>query len=275
MSDSPMDTPHDAVVDFEQQVLEPSRVLPVLVDFWAEWCEPCKTLGPILDKLAEASDQWTLVKIDVDSNQPLAQEFGVRGIPAVMLFIDGVKVDEFSGVLPESEVLAWLETRLPSASATAMKDVSALLDAGDQPAAEQLLETLIDKDPESLEPRVGLSRLRLFSDPGFAQVMVEGARLGDDQFELVEAIRLLATLMLKEPQSFGESKIRDQYLEAIVALKEGLIEAAIEGFIKTLVLDPGYDEEGARLAAVAAFNWLPGGEQQVREYRRKMQRALN
>ncbi|MBV1961895.1 MAG: tetratricopeptide repeat protein [Immundisolibacteraceae bacterium] len=275
MSDAPIDGPNDAVVDFEQQVVEPSRTLPVLVDFWAEWCEPCKTLGPILDKLAEESDQWTLVKIDVDSNQPLAAEFGVRGIPAVMLFVDGVKVDEFSGVLPEGEVRTWLENHLPSASAAAMKDVTALLDAGDQPAAEKLLETLIDTDPQSLEPRIGLSRLRLFSDPSLAQAMVEGARLGDEQFDQVEAIRRLATLMLREPQSFDESKIRDQYLEAIAALKAGEVEVAIEGFIKTLMLDPGYDEEGARLAAVAAFNWLPGGEQQVRQYRRKMQRALN
>ena len=271
MSELPM----DGAVDFEQQVIEPSRNLPVLVDFWAEWCEPCKTLGPILEKLDQESDQWNLVKIDVDSNQPLAAQFGVRGIPAVMLFIDGEKIAEFSGVLPEGEVRDWLDTNLPGASSLGMKEVAVLLEEGEEPAAIALLKILIEADADALEPRVGLARLQLFSDPELALELVASAKMGDEQFDQVEAIRRLVALILRDQQGFPESKIRDQFLQAVAALKAGEVEAAIEGFIKTLMIDPSYDGDGARMAVIAAFNWLPGGEQQVREYRRKMQRALN
>ena len=271
MSELPM----DGSVDFEQQVIEPSRTLPVLVDFWAEWCEPCKTLGPILEKLDQESDQWNLVKIDVDSNQPLAAQFGVRGIPAVMLFVDGEKVAEFSGVLPEGEVRDWVQANLPEASSMGMKEVTVLLDEGEELAAIALLKILIEEDAEALAPRVGLARLQLFSDPESALTLVKNARMGDEQFDQVEAIRRLVALMSRDEESFPESKIRDQFLQAIAALKAGEVETSIGGFIKTLMIDPNYDEDGARMAVISAFNWLPGGEQQVREYRRKMQRALN
>ena len=102
------------LVDFQSDVIEDSWTRPVVVDFWAAWCGPCRILGPTLEKLAEeAGDAWTLVKVNTDLQPELAGQFNIRGIPAVKLFISGEVVSEFVGALSEDEVQSWLNEHLP------------------------------------------------------------------------------------------------------------------------------------------------------------------
>ena len=102
-------------IDFQKEVIEASQERPVLVDFWAPWCGPCRMLGPILDKLAkESKGEWTLVKVNTDTRPDLIIHYGVRGIPAVKLFVDGKPIDEFVGVMPEHTIRRWMAEALQS-----------------------------------------------------------------------------------------------------------------------------------------------------------------
>ena len=112
-----MDT---TLATFEKDVIAGSTLAPVLVDFWAPWCGPCKSLSPMLEKLeAEYDGKWKLVKVNVDENQELAAHFQVRSIPHVMAFADGRPVDQFVGVLPESQLRAFLDRLVPQGADSA------------------------------------------------------------------------------------------------------------------------------------------------------------
>lgn len=105
----------DKTHNFDEDVIQTSHRKPVLVDFWAPWCGPCRILSPTLEKLAkESRGRWRLVKINADSYPDLVRRYGVRGIPAVKLFVDGAVKDEFVGALPEHTVRQWLDGALPA-----------------------------------------------------------------------------------------------------------------------------------------------------------------
>jgi putative thioredoxin len=104
-----------SVADFDDKVLAASRAVPVVVDFWAPWCQPCRILKPILEKLAaEFGGRFILAKVNSDENQELSMRYGVRGIPAVKAFVNGEPVDEFTGALPEGQVREFIERLIPS-----------------------------------------------------------------------------------------------------------------------------------------------------------------
>src|SRR6185295_15422085 len=137
--------------DFEQEVLERSKQVPVVVDFWAEWCGPCRTLGPMIEKAVESRNgDVVLAKVDVDSNQGLAQRYGIRGIPAVKAFRDGEVVDEFTGAIPQPQVERFIDRLVPS-------EADALVAEGD----EQSLRRALELEPGNAAAAAGLARALL------------------------------------------------------------------------------------------------------------------
>jgi putative thioredoxin len=147
---------------FRRDVLDKSHEVPVVVDFWAAWCGPCRSLSPVLEKLVgEADGSWVLAKVDVDSNQRLAAAAGVQGIPAVRAFKDGKQVAEFVGALPEPQVREWLKQLGPSAVDVELEAARRLEAAGDVAGALEGYRRVLAAEPGRAEARAAIARLEL------------------------------------------------------------------------------------------------------------------
>src|SRR5690625_7377564 len=137
-----------------------------MVDFWAPWCGPCRALGPVLEKLATEEDVgWSLVKVNTDQHPEISQRFGIRGIPAVKMFVGGEVVDEFTGALPEYAVRQWLEKAIPSEATRKVDEAARMIDSGDESAAGALLEGLLKEAVADPQAKVLLARVLAFEDP--------------------------------------------------------------------------------------------------------------
>lgn len=239
--------------DFQSVVIEGSRQTPVIVDFWADWCQPCKTLGPILEKVTgEAGGSVRLAKVDVDANPRLAQAFGVQGIPMVIAFKDGKPVSQFTGAVPEAAVRQFISQLLPPLVDEAVLAAEALADSGDLAGAEAALSRLLAEQPANLE--AGLSLATLLLDRGASQEAIEVlSRLS----QTADVKRLLAAARLLDG---GEVDLADP-------------EAALPRLLE-LVQDGGDGREKARLQMIDLFDVLGAENPLTVEYRRRLANAL-
>jgi putative thioredoxin len=147
---------------FQAAVVEESRRRPVVVDFWAPWCGPCRTLGPVLERLASQGDgAWLLAKVNVDQDPEVAGRFGVQGIPAVKAFRGGEVVDEFVGAIPEPQVRRWLEGLVPGPADEAFAAAEALRAGGQAAAAREALERVLSLKPAHGGALVAMAELDL------------------------------------------------------------------------------------------------------------------
>ena len=189
---------------FQADVLERSFQTPVVVDFWAAWCGPCRVLGPVLERLAgEANGEWILAKVDVDANQQLAAAFGIQGIPAVRAFRGGRQVAEFVGALPEPQVREWLKQLGPSKGELLVEEATAAEQRGDHAAAAGAYRAALNEEPANMEAKAGLARselaLRTSSD---GDEPAWRARAEADPTD-VDAARALADLLLARGDAPG------------------------------------------------------------------------
>jgi len=178
--------------NFLAEVIEKSKTVPVVVDFWAPWCGPCQTLKPILEKLAEEyQGKFFLAKINADENQALSAQFGVRGIPSVKAVYNGKIVNEFSGALPEPAVREFLEQIIPNESETKRQEAMAIYDSGDIQTAMALLSKAIALDENNFNAKVNLATLLFDNDePQAAKDVIEKLPAN---VQLEESVRELLT----------------------------------------------------------------------------------
>ena len=263
--------------DFEKDVIERSRTIPVLVDFWAEWCGPCKVLGPILEKLAgEQSDRWVLAKLDTEAFPHISARYGIRSIPNVKLFVDGEVVDEFVGALPEPAVVEWLSRAIPSRYRAQLADARRMLsDNGARPALE-MLRPVVAAEPDNHEALVLTARAVMQDDAEQAVAMLNAVQLGSPHYEEAEAIRELVSMFARvdEPGSLPESPVRKGYMQAFHSARTGDFETALEGLINVVRRDRRYDDDGARRGCIAIFNLLGNDHDLTRRFRSALSRAL-
>ena len=181
--------------DFQQAVLQKSHEVPVVVDFWAEWCGPCRTLGPTLEKLAtEFEGSFILAKVDVDSNQQLAAQFNVQGIPTVIGFRDGGPMDQFTGALPENAIRQWLDNLLPSELDAIVEQARDAAIAGNLETAERLFSAVLEQQPDNQEAGTGLAALQIAAGNNDEALILLGKLAVTDEVErLQSAARLSAS----------------------------------------------------------------------------------
>ena len=261
--------------DFQKDVIEKSFDKPVLVDFWAEWCAPCRMLGPILEKLAEESkEEWELAKVDTDKNQEIAMRYGVRGIPNVKLFRNGEVINEFSGALPETAIKDWLKKSIPSKFADQIEHAKIFLEKGDLVTARVMLEEIQKGDVNNNEVKVLLAKILLFEDRKEAIRLTQNVDGNLANIELAEAINNLAELLNRDEKSFPDGEVKTNYLTAINDLKKQNFDSALTKLIEIIRTDRNYDGDGARKACISIFKFLGEENEITIKHRRDFGSAL-
>lgn len=286
------DSPHIIALDesnFVQVVVEGSAETPVLVDFWADWCGPCKSLMPILEKLAiEYDGQFILGKLDTEAHPGIAQQLGIRSLPTVKLFKDRQLVDEFMGALPESEVRAFLDKHVePAADAEPAEDprltqAMALFESGQIEQARAMLQQAQAEDPENTEVLLALGQVCVaMNDLETAESCV--AALPEEVRDGMQGKRLSATIKLAR-ETGGEAMDRGsleadlqsnennseaRYKLALLKASEGDVQPALDDLLLLLQRDPDYNEGAPRKKLIELFDVL-GEDPLVGVYRRKM-----
>jgi putative thioredoxin len=244
---------------FQTEVLERSLTTPVVIDFWAAWCEPCKQLSPVLEKLAvEAGGAWVLAKVDVDANPRLAQMFRVQGIPMVFAVAGGQPVDAFTGVLPEAQLRQWLDAVLRASGVEVevpadprLENADDALMSGDFDEAERAYRKILAESPADAAAEAGLAQVGLMRrvqgvDP--AAVMAAAAQAPDD--------------------------IAAQSLAADIEVLSGLAEAAYRRLVDLVRRTAGAERESVRQHLVSLFTVAGPDDPAVVAARRALASAL-
>jgi len=259
---------------FQPEVVDASFKMPVVVDFWAVWCQPCRTLGPVLEKLEkEANGQWKLVKVNTDEEPELGQHFQIQSIPAVKMVYQGQIVDEFVGALPEVQVRQWLAKHLPEAPKSAMETIKELLQTGNLSKARKLLESTVKQEPDNAEARVLLATLLMADDLDKAAELVKTIEEGNPFANKAQALRTLQRLTRLEMN--GEPKEDwNQYRQGIAAFKKGKYAEALETWIELVSRNRQLDDDGARKACVAVFTLLGSEHELTQKYHRRFTSSL-
>jgi putative thioredoxin len=286
MADSPY------VVDvtaenFDRIVLEGSHRQPVLVDYWADWCAPCRMLAPILHTLAaELGGKLLVAKINTEEQRELAAQYGIRSLPTVKLFKGGQPVDEFLGALPESEIRAFLDRHLERESDKLLLQAETLLSQGETEQAAVLVEQARNADPHNPRTLIAYTRVKVrLGDFEAAQKSLDALPLDQQDHPDVQALRarMLFGQAVHDAPGIGQLEQRlsanpdDSEARYQLAARQVVAEdyaAALEGFYTLLRKNRRYGDDAARKAMLQVFGLLGGSGDLVTQYRAKMMSAL-
>jgi putative thioredoxin len=268
--------------DFQTAVIEQSQTRPVVVDFWAAWCGPCRILGPTIEKVAaEFAGEVILAKLNVDDNPRSAMQYRVQGIPAVKAFKGGRVVDEFTGALPEPHVRAFFQSLAPSPGERAAEEAERLLATGSVEAAEKRFREVLSERPDDPRAVVGLAGIL--------------ARRGehkdaDDLLKLVPNDRRAKVLRHRiflegyakrhtgeDLQGEASSNPRDpraRYRWGVMLAADERYREALDELLASVGLDRNWEDGAARKAALAIFEILGFDSPITREYQRKLEDVL-
>ena len=274
--------------NFINEVVEASGKIPVLVDFWADWCQPCRQLSPLLASLAEElAGKLKVVKINTDRERELAAQFGIRNLPTVVLFKDGRPVDQFSGLVPKSAIESFLQSHLPRESDALLQHAMETADNGDLAGAISDLKKALADDPDSDRIHPLLIRfLMKAGDYEQAEQLLNNLPVNQQHSEEISILQAslrflniipdvpdvpaLADAIEKDPDNLQS---RYQLSAHKVILEE--YEAAMDQLLEIIRRDRTFRDDGARKALLDIFTMLGNSGDLVKRYRSKLALLLN
>jgi putative thioredoxin len=273
---------------FVTDVIEASRTHPVIVDFWATWCGPCKTLGPALEKVVEAAKGAVkLVKIDVDRNPAIAGQLRVQSIPTVYAFVDGQPVDGFQGALPESQIKAFVERLVGPGAPAELSELIGLglesLKLGDVQGAAAAFSDALQLDPENLKAIAGLARCALTMgevDQARQIAAMAPADAKDPDLDSVRAALKLTEAAPSETQGLedrlaadpNDHEARLELAKAYAA--QGAFDKAVDALLTIIAADLEWNEQAARKQLLTVFEAAGPGSDVARQGRRRLSSLL-
>jgi len=265
--------------NFEQEVLLRSHEVPVVVDFWAEWCGPCKVLGPILERLAiEGGGRFILAKINVDQNPGLAMRFGVQGIPAVKAFKQGKVEAEFAGSQPEPVVRRFIQRLVPSPAEQAAQAANSLLVTHHWKEAEEAFREALAEDERNAVAALGLMKSLLMQGRGGeALALLEDFPPGSE-WAIAEQLRPLADLLAavenNGPGYDEQDPLAAELYQAGRLIVRDNLPAAMDGLLDILRQDKRYRDGLPRKILLAIFSILGDEDTLTRQYREELASVL-
>lgn len=271
---------------FQTEVLDKSKELPVVVDFWAPWCGPCRMLGPLLEKEAEArAGQVRLIKVNTDEAPSLSTRFNIRGIPAVKAFRNGRVVSEFVGAQPQTAVRAFFDRLMPNPDDQQVEKAMALEKEGRGTEAKRLFAEVLERNPRHGAALLGLVRTRAAAGvidealnlldrlpPEFAR-SPEALRLGAELRLRAEASALGSKEAVQEALAKDDSDLAARYGVALHAGVEGRYQEALDGLLEVIRRDRNWRDGAARRAILQIFD-LVGTRSEVAESARQRLASL-
>ena len=272
---------------FETDVLQKSQETPVLVDFYAEWCGPCKTLGPMLERLAdEYAGAFILAKVDADAEQMLVAGMGVRSLPTVVLFKNGQPADHFMGALPEGEIRAILDKHVERVEASPLERAAELVALGQYDEAIALYQLITADDPENYDVYLDMAQALLKKgDLESAEAIVErlpDAQKMDPRAKSIVAGKAFQDLLAGAPdRATCESRIaandedsEARYFLALHLMVSDDVESAITHLLTIIRTDRQYNDDAARLLLIQIFDRLGNDDPRARTGRRQLATLL-
>ncbi len=253
-----------AIMDFKKEVIERSFGLPVVVDFWAPWCGPCKVLTPVIEKIAEEQEgRWALVKLNTEEHPEISDSYQIRSIPNVKMFYRGEVINEFLGSLPRQMILEWLAKALPDAGVIALDQF--LSDHSSPSVAD--LQALLQQYPDSEEIRFVFAQLVLWDDPELAQEVLAPFKMSSPLFAKVNFLRDIISFLQFTSADHGLEEIRQLLLSS-------KIEEAIPALLAVLATDKQVADGKLAKAAIGLFNMLGPQHPLTKQYRKQLDMYL-